>query len=364
MADPVRIPCVLMRGGTSRAAFFLRSDLPAEPGPRDAVLIAAMGAGHELQVDGIGGGNPVTSKVAIVGPSSRPGADVDYLFAQVGIRERSVDLSPICGNILAAVGPFAIEAGLVPAGDGTTTVRVHNVNTGKVVEAEVATPGRRVTYEGETAIAGVPGTGAAIHLAFLDAAGAKTSALLPTGRPVDLIDGVPVSCVDAATPVVLVRAADLGKSGREPAAHYLADTAFMTRLERLRVAAGRAMGLPDAAERVIPKPVLLAAAAEGGALCARYFTPHECHKALAIGGAVAIATAVATPGTIAAALAGPARPPTTVDIEHPSGRLPVRLATRPGDGVPVAGVVRTARRLFEGRILVRHADLVTARAAA
>jgi 2-methylaconitate cis-trans-isomerase PrpF len=164
--------------------------------------------------------------------------------------------------------------------------------------------------------------------------------------------------------VVLVRAADLGKTGHEPAAHYLADTAFMTRLERLRVAAGRAMGFPDAAERVIPKPVLLAAAAEGGTLRARYFTPHECHKALAIGGAVAIATAVATPGTIAAALAGPARPPTTVDIEHPSGRLPVRLATRPGDGVPVAGVVRTARRLFEGRVLVRLADLVTARAAA
>ena len=210
MADPVSIPCVLMRGGTSRAAFFLRSDLPAEPGLRDAVLIAAMGAGHELQVDGIGGGNPVTGKAAIVGPSSRPGADVDYLFAQVGARKRALDLSPICGNILAAVGPFAIEAGLVPAGDGTTTVRVHNVNTGEIVEAEVATPGRRVTYEGETAIAGVPGTGAAIHLAFLDAAGAKTGALLPTGRPVDPIAVVPVSCVDAATPVVLVRAADLG----------------------------------------------------------------------------------------------------------------------------------------------------------
>src|SRR5690349_3253597 len=169
MADPVNIPCVLMRSGTSRAAFFLRSDLPAEPRLRDAVLIAAMGAGHELQVDGIGGGNPVTSKAAIVGPSAHPGADVDYLFAQVGVRERSVDLSPICGNVLAAVGPFAIEA-----------VRVHNVNTGKVVEAEVATPGRRVTYEGETAIAGVPGTGSAIHLAFLAAAGAKTGVLLPT----------------------------------------------------------------------------------------------------------------------------------------------------------------------------------------
>src|SRR5690349_21531082 len=179
MADPVNIPCVLMRSGTSRAAFFLRSDLPAEPRLRDAVLIAAIGAGHELQVDGIGGGNPVTGKAAIVGPSAHPGADVDYLFAQVGVRERALDLSPIYGNNLAAVGPFAIEAGLVPAGDGTTTVRAHNVNTGKIVEAEVATPGRRVTYEG------VPGTGAAVRLAFLDAAGAKTGALLPTGRPVD-----------------------------------------------------------------------------------------------------------------------------------------------------------------------------------
>src|SRR5689334_23369445 len=192
MADPVSIPCVLIRGGTSRAAFFLRSDLPAEPGLRDAVLIAAMGPGHELHVDGIGGGNPATSKAAIVGPSSRRGADVDYLFAHVGIRERSVDLSPICGNILAAVGPFAIEAGLVPAGNGTRLVRAHNVNTGKIVGAEVATPGRRVTYEG------VPGTGAAVRLAFLDVAGAKTGAPLPTGRPVDQIAGIPVSCIDAA----------------------------------------------------------------------------------------------------------------------------------------------------------------------
>ena len=290
MADLVRIPCVLMRGGTSRAAFFLRSDLPAEPVLRDAMLIAAMGAGHELQIDGIGGGNPLTSKAAIIGPSLHPGADVDYLFAQVRVRERSVDLSPNCGNVLAAVGPFAIEAGLVPAKEGTTTVRIHNVNTGKIIEAEVATPGRRVTYEGETAIAGVPGTGAAIRLVFLDAAGAKTGSLLPTARPVDVIDGIAVSCIDAAMPVMLVRAADLGKSGYEPAAAYLADAVFMARLERLRVAAGRAMGFADAAERVIPKPVLLAAAAEGGTLCARYFTPHECHKALAIGGAVAIAT--------------------------------------------------------------------------
>src|SRR4051794_38143257 len=174
MADLVRVPCVLMRGGTSRAAFFLRADLPVEPELRDAVLISAMGAGHELQIDGIGGGNPLTSKVAIVGPSLHPSADVDYLFAQVRIRERSVDLSPNCGNILAAVGPFAIEAGLVPAAEGTTTVRIHNVNTGKIIEAEVATPGCRVTYEGETAIAGVPGTGAAIRFVFLDAAGAKT----------------------------------------------------------------------------------------------------------------------------------------------------------------------------------------------
>lgn len=356
--DLVRIPSVLMRGGTSRGPFFLRSDLPADPAARDAVLIAAMGAGHELQVDGIGGGHPLTSKAAIIGPSRVAGADVDYLFAQVKVRERVVDTSPNCGNMLAAVGPFAIETGLVPATDGATLVRIHNVNTGKLIEARVATPGGRVTYDGDTTIDGVPGAAAPVYLAFIDAAGSKTGALLPTGAAVDRCGDVAVSCVDAAMPVMIVRARDLGKSGRETPAELEADRAFMARLEQLRIAAGERMGIADAAERVIPKPVLVASAAHGGTLATRYFMPHQCHTALATTGAVAIATACATPGTIAAELAGRFDLPATLAFEHPCGHLDVRLERRDGAAQPVAAIVRTARRLFEGAVLVKRSALL------
>ena len=355
--DLIRIPCVLMRGGTSKGPFFLAADLPAEIPRRDEVLLAVMGSGHELEIDGIGGGNPVTSKVAIVSRSSVAGADVDYLFAQVKIRERVVDTSPNCGNMLVGVGPFAIEAGLVGARDGVTPVRIHNVNTGKLVEARVCTPRGRVAYDGDVAIDGVPGTAAPVHLAFLDAAGAKTGRLLPTGAPVDVIDGVEVSCVDAAMPVVLVRAPALGKTGREAAAELDGDPAFLARLERLRVEAGRRMGIADAAERVIPKPVLIAPPARGGTLAVRYFMPHACHGALAITGAVAIAMAAVTPGTVAAALAGALRLPAELHLEHPSGGLTVRLERPAAHAHPVAFVVRTARRLFEGAVLIKRAAL-------
>jgi 2-methylaconitate cis-trans-isomerase PrpF len=357
MSDQIRIPCVMMRGGTSRGPFFLASDLPSDPAERDALLLSVMGAGHELEIDRIGGGNPLTSKVAIVGPATVAGADVDYLFAQVRIGERTVDTSPNCGNMLAAVGPFAIEAGLVLAADGLTRVRIHNVNTGKLIEARVVTPGGRVTYEGSASIDGVPGTAAPIRLAFLNAAGAKTGQLLPTGVPVERIDGIEVSCVDAATPVMLVRAADLGKSGVEPADAYRADRTFMTQLEAMRVEAGRRMGFADAATLVIPKPVLIAPARAGGTLSTRYFMPHDCHRALAVTGAVAVATACLTPGTIAASLTDAIALPGEITLEHPSGRMAVLLEAGPGWSEPVASIQRTARRLFEGAVFARPSHL-------
>ena len=195
-----------MRGGTSRGPYFLASDLPSDPAMRDEVLLQVMGSGHELQVDGIGGGHPLTSKVAIVSPSKVPGADVDYLFAQVNVRERLVDTSPNCGNMLAGVGPFALEAGIVPAKDGVSIVHIYNVNTKKLIEARIQTPGGHVEYEGDAAIDGVPGTAAPIHLAFLDAAGAKTGRLFPTGNPVDVVQGIPMSLVDAAMPIMAIKA--------------------------------------------------------------------------------------------------------------------------------------------------------------
>jgi 2-methylaconitate cis-trans-isomerase PrpF len=361
ISDQIQIPCVMMRGGTSRGPFFLASDLPADPNYRDAVLLSIMGAGHDLEIDGIGGGNPLTSKVAIVGPSTVPGADVDYLFAQVRVTERTVDTSPNCGNMLSAVAPFAIEAGLVRARDGITPVRIHNVNTRKLIEARVRTPEGKVTYEGDAAIDGVPGTASPIQLAFMNAAGSKTGKLLPTGVPVEQIDGIEVSCIDAATPIMLVRAADLGKSGFEAANSYCLDRAFMARLESLRIEAGRRMGFPNAADLVIPKPVLIAPAVSGGTLSARYFMPHDCHRALAVTGAVATATACVTPGTIAASMVGPIALPDDITIEHPSGRITVRLEVAPELetplAAPVASVQRTARKLFEGAVFARRSHM-------
>jgi 2-methylaconitate cis-trans-isomerase PrpF len=358
--DLIRIPCVLMRGGTSKGPYFIASDLPAQTEARDRVLVSAMGAGNLLEIDGIGGGHPLTSKVAIVSPSRVPGADVDYLFAQVRVEQRLVDTSPNCGNMIAGVGPFAIEAGMVSAQDGETRVRIFNVNTGKLIEAKVATPGRQVVYDGNASIDGVPGTAAPIHLAFLGAAGSKTGKLLPTGRPLDRVDGIEISCVDAAMPVVLIRASDLGKTGYEKPAEFSADREFMRRLEALRIEAGKLMGIPDAADRVIPKPVLIAPPANGGTISARYFMPHSCHAALAITGSVAVATAAVTPGTLAHAIVGDHALPVMFGIEHPSGRLEVTLDHHPDYVEPAAYVVRTARRLFEGHVLVKASEIYLA----
>ena len=349
----IAVPCVLMRAGTSRGPFFLGSDLPSDPGSRDEVLISAMGSGHELQIDGIGGGNPLTSKVAIVSPSQRPDADVDYLFAQVKVEDRKVDTSPNCGNMLSGVGPFAIDRGLVRAQDGVTTVRIRNVNTGKLVDAVVTTPGARVAYDGNCWIDGVPEPAAPVKLRFLDAAGSKTGKLLPTDNVVDLVDGVPVTCIDAAIPLVIVRASDVGKKGTEAPVDLDSDCAFMSRLDALRIKAGALMGLGDVRNLVIPKPVIVAPGQAGGDLSARYFMPHATHKAFAVTGAVGLATACATPGTIPNLLLGEKATQERIAIEHPTGRIELALSVDETSGLPAASLLRTVRKIFEGNIYAR-----------
>ncbi|HYZ34144.1 MAG TPA: 4-oxalomesaconate tautomerase [Crenalkalicoccus sp.] len=345
-----RIPCVLMRGGTSRGPFFLASDLPADAATRDAVLLAAMGSPHVLQVDGIGGGNTLTSKVAIISPSAEPGVEVDYLFAQVAVDRGVVDTAPNCGNMLAGVGPFAIESGLVPVRGETTTVTIRNRNTGALVEALVRTPGGAVTYEGEAAIPGVPGTAAPVELRFRQVAGAKTGRLFPTGARIEEIQGVAVTLVDCAMPCMLLRAADVGTdAGASPSA-IDGDRALLARLEALRLEAGRRMGFGDVTDSVVPKVALLGPAPEGATLTARYLTPHAVHKAMAVTGGIAIATAARIPGTVAHGLAraedGPVR------LAHPSGVLEVPVALAGEEDVAWAGVLRTARRIFEGSLLI------------
>lgn len=349
MAIQVRVPCVLMRGGTSRGPVFLATDLPADTRQRDDILLSALGAGHELQIDGLGGGNALTSKVAIVGPSSRPDADVDYLFAQVKVTERVVDTSPNCGNMLSTVAPFAIEKGLVAAQLGRTRVVIHNVNTGQLVAATILTPFGTPVYDGDTTIDGVPGSAAPIELEFLGVAGAKTGKLLPTGAALDVIDGIEVSCIDAAMPLVVIDASALGKTSLEKPAELDGDAALMTRLEAIRREAGRRMGLGDVSQLVIPKPILIAAPAQGGTISARYFMPHSCHKAFAVTGAVGLGTACGTRGTVAHRLVGEAPLPRKVTIEHPSGRIDVMIDQR--EGAATAAVVRTARPIFQGVVI-------------
>jgi 2-methylaconitate cis-trans-isomerase PrpF/tripartite-type tricarboxylate transporter receptor subunit TctC len=344
------VPCVLMRAGTSRGPFFLREWLPADDIARDEALIGAIGATDLLQVDGVGGGSTLTSKVAIVSKSREPGCDVDYLFAQVGVGQRSVDTRPNCGNMLAGVAPFAIEQGLVPAGDDTTTVRVFNVNTRSRIDVTVHTPGRRVTYTGDARIDGVAGTAAPIRLDFLDAWGATTGSVFPTGARIDVIDGVEVTCIDAAMPLMIVRATDLGVSGTETPDQLDADPTLLRRLETLRRTAGRLMGLGDVSGSVIPKPVLVSAGAGDSSVTSRYFTPHRCHASHAVTGAVGVATAFALPGTVAhrGRLGTGVHP---IAVLHPQGRIDVEVEIAgEGDDVEVrrAGLLRTARKILEG----------------
>jgi 2-methylaconitate cis-trans-isomerase PrpF len=353
------IPCMLMRGGTSKGPYFLADDLPVDAGARDRVLLAVMGSPHIRQVDGIGGGDSLTSKAVIVARSPRPGIDLDYLFAQIAIGHDAVDVAPNCGNMLAGVGPFAIERGLVTAGDPTTTVRVFNLNTRKVIEAVVQTPGGRVTYDGDARIDGVPGTGAPIVLNFLDAAGAKTGKLLPTGRPTDVIDGIEVSCVDLSSPLVFIAAAALGKTGYESKRALDADAELLRRIEALRRKAALLMGLGDVTDKVLPKVALVAPPVRDGNIASRYFVPWSCHSAYAVTGALCLGAASRIPGTLAHAIArSNPENPNVVAIEHPAGRLETRMSTRPGvDGLPVferAGIVRTARPLLSGVVHLPH----------
>lgn len=351
-----KIPCVIMRGGTSRGPYFAASDLPADIASRDAVLLNVMGSPHPLQVDGIGGTNTLTSKVAIVSPSKHKGADVDYLFAQVSVNEAFVDTSPNCGNMLSGVGPFAIEAGMIkPTGD-ETMVRIYNVNTKSFIEAFIQTPGGRVEYEGDARIDGVGGSGAPIKLNFLDAKGAVTGKMFPTGKHMDIIQGIEVTCLDMAMPMMLAAASAFGKTGGETAAELDADKAFLARLESVRLEAGRLMGMGDVTGKVVPKVGLLSAPAAGGNIRSRYFTPLVCHKAHAVTGAVCVASACALPGTIARKLVSPADFKSgVVRIEHPTGAIEVDLQVA-GEGeamdITRASLLRTARRIFEGNVLV------------
>lgn len=350
------IPCALMRGGTSKGPFFLASDLPGDVATRDRVLLSALGSPDPRQIDGVGGADPLTSKVAIVSRSSRAGIDVDYLFAQVSVDRPVVDITPTCGNMLAGVGPFSIERGVVAASDPVTPVTIYMVNTGTVAVAHVPTPGGEVTYAGETSIAGVPGTAAAIRIDFRDTAGSVCGALLPTTRTLDRLEGIDATLIDNGMPMVVLRASDFGISGYETPAELNSNQKLKARLESIRILAGERMGLGDVRSKVVPKVTLIAPPQAGGQVMTRTFIPHQCHTAIGVLMAVTIGTACILPESVARPIMHPPGGPVQrLSIEHPSGEFSVELQVENSGGnlkVVRSSLIRTARALFRGELLV------------
>ncbi|MDE2574573.1 MAG: 4-oxalomesaconate tautomerase [Rhodospirillales bacterium] len=344
-------PCMWMRGGTSKGGYFRAADLPGDIAARDAFLLRMMGSPDSVQIDGMGGADPLTSKVAVVRPSARPGIDVDYLFLQVFVDQPIVTDAQNCGNILAGVGPFAIERGMVAATGGETRVTIWMENTGQVAVARVPTRDGMPVYTGTARIDGVPGTAAAIPIEFRDTAGSSCGALLPTGQAVDVIEGVPVTCIDNGMPVVVLRAADFGVTGTESRADLDANTTLKARLEAIRLRAGPMMSLGDVAAQSVPKMTLVSAPQQGGAISTRTFIPHRCHASIGVLGAVSVATACLLPGAPAAALAAiPAGRTKTLAVEHPSGEMTVVMECDDGGAVVSAALLRTSRKLFDGTV--------------
>lgn len=353
MQTPIKT--LFMRGGTSRGPFFDEADLPADVALRDRVLLAVMGSPDRRQIDGLGGANPLTSKVGIVRKSAVPGVDLDFLFAQLQPDKDTVDTTPNCGNMLAAVVPFALETGMVQAQGDTTSLRVLTLNTDMQCDIVVQTPGGRISYEGDATIDGVPGSSAPIKINFLDTAGSVCSGLLPTGNVRDVIDGIEVTCIDNGMPLVMFRATDVGCTGYESVAELNANTELKAGIEKLRIACGHAMGLGDVKARNYPKMTLIAPPQNGGSLTTRSFIPHVCHDAIGVLAAVTVGTACVLEGSITQGIAVvPKGNVKSVSVEHPTGEFSVELEVDPANpqNVTRAALLRTARLIMRGEVMV------------
>ena len=350
------IPFILMRGGSSRGPYFNSIDLPNNKSDLSNVLINVIGSGHALNINGIGGGNPVTTKVAILSKSSDSWADIDYLFAQVSVVDRTVDFKPTCGNILSGVAAAAIEMGLYPAQKGETKVKIRSLNTEAKISSIIETDGQNVIYDGDIEIDGVPGTASAVKLNFKDVVGSLTGALLPTGSVKDDINGVSVTCMDVAMPMVIARAESFGLTGHETSKALDANEGFFKRMESVRLKAGKMMGMGDVAKSVTPKFGLIAPAINDGVIAARYFMPWSTHPTMAVTGSQCIASCILTPGSVAEGMIDtPENGPLTVTLEHPMGSMDVFIDFSIKDGKfyhSSAGIIRTCRKLAKGEVFI------------
>ncbi|TWH75898.1 4-oxalomesaconate tautomerase [Azomonas agilis] len=347
-----RIPCMMIRGGTSKGAYFHSKDLPVDQNLLKEVLLTCMGSPDKRQIDGIGGADSLTSKIAIIKPSQKPEVDVDYLFAQVVVDSPTVDFGQNCGNILAGVGPFAIESGLVKVTGDVTEVRIFMENTGQIAVAKVKTPNGTVEYEGDTCIDGVPGTSSRIIIEFQDIAGSSCGSLLPTGKAKDVFGGIEVTCIDNGMPVILIKAEDLGCTGYESAEQLNANQELKKVIESIRIQAGQAMNLGDVTSRTVPKISLIAKPTNGGNICSRTFIPHRCHTAIGVFGAVSLASACLIPNSVTQGIAHVTdEERVRISVEHPTGEFTVELQQK--NGVLLGcGLVRTARLLMSGDVYI------------
>ncbi|MFK8031908.1 MAG: 4-oxalomesaconate tautomerase [Gammaproteobacteria bacterium] len=347
--DGVRV--MWMRGGTSKGGYFLKHDLPKDERERNQLLLRIMGSPDSRQIDGMGGADPLTSKVAVVSLSERPGIDVDYRFLQVFVDKALVSDQQNCGNILAGVGPFAIERGLVSATSDSTEVSIFMENTGQVAVATVSTPAGEITYSGDARIDGVPGTAAPVPLEFRDTAGSSCGSLLPSGQPVDVVDGVPVTLIDNGMPCVVMKACAVGASGYESREDLDKATALKARIEAIRLSVGERMNLGDVSEKTVPKMMLVAPPRNGGALTVRSFIPHRAHASIGVLGAVSVATACLIEGSAIAGVADiPDGTKKAMSIEHASGETTCVMETDSNGIVKRSAMLRTARKLMDGKV--------------
>lgn len=346
------IPCMLMRGGTSKGTYYLASDLPADEAAREQVLLRVMGSPDPRQIDGVGGAHPLTSKVAIIRKSEREGIDVDYLFVQVVVDEARTSTAQNCGNILAGVGPYAIEKGLVEAQDGETVVTVYMENTDSIARQRILTPGGQVQYAGDASIDGVPGTHAPIMIEFVGVAGSSCGALYPTGNVVDEVDGIKVTLVDNGMPVVMMAASDFGLDGDEPIEALENNQALKERVEAIRLQVGPMMNLGDVKDKTVPKMTLVSAPKNGGLINTRSFIPHRVHDAVGVLAAASVAVGATTPGAVGNDVAAiPEGERKLCHVEHPTGALAVEVepSDEPGNPEPKSvAIMRTARLLMSG----------------
>jgi len=346
------IPYMQIRGGSSKGVYFNRDDLPSDIQQRDQLLLDIIGR-DSRQIDGLGGGHPLTSKVGVISPSNHPNADVDYLFIQIVVGENRIDATPNCGNILAGVGAFALESKIVEITEDTTKIRVHMVNSGNLCELILQTPNGQIQYSGDSQIDGVPGTAAPVICNYLNIAGSVCGSLLPTGKVIDEIEGIPVTCIDNGMPVVVIRAENLGKTGYESCDELSSDQHFRATLEKIRINAGAIMNLGKVKEKVIPKMSIIAPPINGGTISTRTFIPHTCHSAIGVLGAVSVATACILPGSVADGIAKVVKSnPQKISVEHPSGEFSVELVLDSEGNVQKAGLLRTARLLSKGNIYI------------